>query len=45
MQIPYTYLKSDNTEVNAFRVGVDIAPQWIIDMNNNKTVEFLGNLR
>lgn len=43
MRIPHTFLKSDNTEISAFQVGLDIAPQWIIDMNNDRTVEFLGN--
>lgn len=42
MRIPHTFLKSDNTEISAFRVGIDIIPHWAIELNRDSKIEFLN---
>jgi hypothetical protein len=42
MKIPHTFLKSDNTEISAFCVGIDIIPHWAIELNRDSKIEFLN---
>lgn len=41
MRIPHTFLKADNTLINAFRVGLELFPQWAIDLAKNNKIELL----
>lgn len=42
MIIPHIFLDSNDIEINAFQVGLDIIPRWGIDSINSRKIELLN---